>query len=118
MRTQIQRELDRAEEYFLTKLLGDIEHPQIGIKLQLFLNANKINLTDYINEKIVIFESIAKNYMNENGYFNGEQISQALVIKYPILQGLSLPDIKPIELLQVLDYLVGFDTLADWIKNF
>ena len=60
MRNQIQRELDKAEEYILTVLFGDYKNPVLSKKIQLFLIAKGINFEDYINNKEIILELYKK----------------------------------------------------------
>ena len=118
MRSLIQRELDKAEEYILQILFKDIKNPVLSNKVKLFLIAKNINFDDWINHKIMIFEELSQDFMNENGYYNGEKLTKALVLKYPILKGLEIPDIKPIELFKFLNNLIGIEKIGDFIQNF
>ena len=52
MRTEIQKELDRVEEYILNQLFEDIENPVIDTKFQLFLAFKRKTFDEYINECI------------------------------------------------------------------
>ena len=117
MRSLIQRELDRAEEYVLTALFGDINRPKISPKVQLFLVAKNIDFDDFINEKIAIFEEFSKDFMNDEGYYIGEKISKALAIQFPQLNGLNLPNIKPIDLFKMLNQMIGIETIGQAIQN-
>ena len=117
MRNQIQRELDRAEEYVLSTLFGDITHPHISPKIQLFLVAKGISFEDFINEKINVFEEFSKDFMNEDGYYIGDKLSKALITQLPILEGLNIPDTKPIELLKALNQLVGLENIGRMIQT-
>ena len=103
----IQKELDKAEEYVLNKLFGDARNPIISKKIQLFLVAKKIE----------IFEEFAKDFITDDGYFDGEQIAKLLIVQFPELRGLTLPNMKPIELAKTLDNLIGFDSLGNIIQN-
>lgn len=114
----IQKELDKAEEYVLNKLFSNAQNPIISKKLQFILIAKKIDFDKFINEKIEIFEEFAKDFINDEGYFDGEQISKMLTLQFPELAGLTLPNIKPIDLVKLLDNLVGFDSLGNFIQNF
>jgi hypothetical protein len=117
MRNQIQRELDRAEEYVLTALFGDISSPRLSPKVKLFLVAKNISFDEFINEKIDMFETFSKDFMNEDGYYIGERLSKALSIQYPQLQGLEIPDIKPIDFFKAVNQLVGLEKLGQIIQN-
>ena len=117
MRSLVQRELDRAEEYILTALFGDINRPKISPKVQLFLVAKNISFDDFINAKIAIFEDFSKEFMNDDGYYIGDKLTKALTIQYPQLQGLEIPDIKPIDLAKTLNQLVGLEAIGQTIQN-
>lgn len=117
MRNQMQRELDRAEEYVLTALFGDVQKPIISKKIQFFLVAKGIDFDSYINEKIQVFEEFSKDFMNDEGYYIGEKLSKALSIQYPQLQGLEIPDIKPIDFFKAVNQLVGLEKLGQMIQN-
>ena len=117
MRSQIQRELDRAEEYVLTLLFRDIHNPKISNKLRLFLVAKGIDFDEFINNKIDIFEEFSKDFMNEDGFYIGEKITKAITIQFPQLEGLHIPDIKPIELFKALNQLVGLEALGQMIQT-
>jgi len=118
MTNLIQRELDKAEEYIFRKLFGSLENPVISPKLRFFMIAKQINFDEFVNEEIKIFEMFAKDFMDENGYFRGKQISQALILKHPVLTGLELPDVRPLELVEILDELIGFDNIGKMIQEF
>ena len=117
MRSLVQRELDRAEEYVLTALFGDINRPKISPKVQLFLVAKNISFDDFINEKIAIFEDFSKEFMNDEGYYIGEKLSKTLSIQFPQLQGLEIPDIKPIDLFKTLNQLINIESIGQMIQN-
>lgn len=117
MPSRIQRELDIAEEYVLTRLFGSVDNPVISKKLQLVLIAKNINFDDFINEKIEIFEEFSKDFMNEDGYYNGNQLSRALALKFPLLQDIQLPNMKPIELVKMLDSVINLDSIGQMIQN-
>lgn len=117
MRNQIQRELDRAEEYVLTALFGDTSSPRLSPKVKLFLVAKGVSFDEFINEKIDMFETFSKDFMNEDGYYIGERLSKALSIQYPQLQGLDIPDIKPIDFFKAVNQLVGLEKLGQIIQN-
>ena len=117
MRSLIQRELDRAEEYVFNILFGDVNSPKLSPKVKLFLVAKGISFDDFINDKIDIFETFSKDFMNEDGYYMGDKLSKALAIKFPQLQGLEIPNIKPIDLFKMLNDLVGLETIGQVIQT-
>ena len=117
MRSQIQRELDKAEEYILNRLFGDYTNPQISNKIKFFLVAKNIDFETYINEKLQMFEEYSKDFINDNGYYDGEKLSKALITQFPMLQGLSIPDTKPIDLVVALDDLIGLSKLGGLIRD-
>ena len=72
---------------------------------------------EFINEKIDMFETFSKDFMNEEGYYIGEKLSKALSIQYPQLQGLEIPDIKPIDFFKAVNQLVGLEKLGQIIQT-
>lgn len=102
MRTEIQKELDRAEEYILNQLFGDINNPIIDKKLQIYLTFKGLTFDNFINSKIEIFEEVVKNFMREDGFLDGEKISQMISIQYPILSGLNLPSARLIDYVKII----------------
>ena len=102
MRTEIQKELDRAEEYVLNQLFGDLENPAIDKKLQIYLTLKGISFDEFINQKIEIFEEFIKKFMREDGFLDGEKISKVISIQYPILTGLNLPSARLIDYVKIV----------------
>jgi hypothetical protein len=117
MRNQIQRELDRAEEYVLNQLFGDFKNPQISNKIKLLLIAKGINFDDYINEKLQLFEEFSSDFMTEDGYYNGEKLTKAILLRFPQLEGFNMPNIKPIELFKTINNLINLETIGKIIQN-
>jgi hypothetical protein len=117
MQSQIQKELDRAEEYVLTALFGDINKPKLSPKVQLFLVAKGISFDDFINHKIEIFEAFSVDFMNEEGYYIGDKLSKAITLQFPQLQGLEIPNIKPIDFFKMLNNLIGIETIGQIIQT-
>jgi hypothetical protein len=117
MPNRIQQELDIAEEYILTKLFQDVKNPVISKKLQLVMIAKNINFDEFINEKIAVFEEFSKDFMTDDGYYNGNQLSRALALKYPNFSNTELPNMKPIELAKMLDSFIGLDKIGNLIQN-
>ena len=56
--------------------------------------------------------------MKDNGYYDGEKLTKVLLLKFPILEGLELPDIKPIDLLKILDNFINLKQIGNFIQNF
>lgn len=106
MRTEQQKELDRVEEYILNKLFGDIENPRLNENIKLAMKFMGIDFDEFINEKINIFESCAKNFVREDGFLDVEKIEQMIYIKHPELSGLKLPVARPIEYIKLIDLLI------------
>lgn len=117
MPNRIQQELDIAEEYILTKLFQDVKHPVISKKLQLVMIAKNINFDEFINEKIAVFEEFSKDFMTEDGYYNGNQLSRALALKYPNFSNTELPNMKPIEVARMLDNFLNLESIGQMIQN-
>ena len=117
MRNQIQRELDRAEEYVLTLLFGDISKPKISNKLRFFMIAKGIDFDEFINDKIAIFEEFSQDFMTDEGYYDGAKLTKALQLQFPQLGGLNIPNIKPVDFFKMLDKLVGLETIGQMIQN-
>lgn len=117
MRSLIQRELDKAEEYIFTILFKDIKNPVLSNKIRFFLFVKNIDFDDWINNKIMIFEKSSQDFMNENGYYNGEKLTKALTLKYPVLEGIQIPDIKPIDLFKLLNELLCIEQIGQLIQT-
>ena len=117
MRSQIQRELDRAEEYVLTLLFGDIHNPKISNKLRFFMIAKGIDFDEFINSKIAMFEEFSQDFMTDEGYYEGDKLTRALKLQFPQLEGLEIPDIKPIDFFRMLDKLIGLEAIGQMIQN-
>ena len=117
MLTDIQKELDIAEEYVLTKLFGSVEQPIISPKIQLILTAKNINFDEYINLKINIFENVVKDFMKENGYLDGEKVSKVLALNFSFMQGITLPDMRLKELIKAVENFVPLEKLGELIQN-
>lgn len=117
MPNRIQQELDIAEEYILTRLFQDVKNPVISKKLQLVMIAKNINFDDYINEKIEIFEEFSKDFMTDDGYYNGHQLSRALALKFPAFSNTELPNMKPIEVAKMLDSFINIESIGQMIQN-
>ncbi len=118
MRNLIQRELDKAEEYLLKTIFNDIKNPQISNKIKFFMISKNIDFDTYINHKIMIFEEFSQDFMKDDGYYDGKKLTKVLVLKFPILEGLELPDIKPIDLLKILDNFINLKQIGNFIQNF
>lgn len=115
--SDIQTELDKAEEFVLTKLIGNVNNPIISNKIQIFCIMRNIDIPQTINEYINKFEELSKPFMTEEGYYDGKKLSSALALKYPSLTGLEIPTMRPIELFTILDSLIGFDSIGNIIQN-
>jgi hypothetical protein len=102
VRTEIQKELDRVEEYILNQLFGDINNPVIDKKLKIYLTLKGITFDEFINSKIEIFEEFAKKFMREDGFLDGEKLSKVISIQYPILSGLNLPTARLIDYVKLI----------------
>jgi hypothetical protein len=113
----IQRELDIAEEYILNRLFGNAQNPQISNKIKLYLIANNIDFHKFLNEKILMIENMIKPIMLENGYLDGNKISKMLAVYIPDLQGLNLPNLRPIELVQLLDKILNLENIGNLLQK-
>ena len=118
MRNEIQRELDRAEEAILTKLFGNIDNPRISPKLQMAMSIKGINFDEYINEKIELFESLVSDFMLENGYLDAEKIKRVLASKYPALEGVNIPSMRPIDVVNMIDLFFPIENIGKMIESF
>lgn len=118
MRTDIQRELDRAEEEILTKLFGDISSPRISPKLQMAMQIKGISFDEFINEKIQIFESFMSDFMLDDGYIDTQKAKVFLINKYPALEGLNIPPMRPIDLVNLINAFIPLEQLGTMIENF
>jgi hypothetical protein len=55
--------------------------------------------------------------MNEEGYYIGEKLSKAITLQFPQLQGLEIPNIKPIDFFKMLNNLIGIETIGQIIQT-
>ena len=112
-----QQELDMAEEYILSKLFGNATNPVISKKWEAILILKNINYREKINEYLNIFEIFAKDLQKENGYFDGNKTTQLMILQFPYLQGLVLPDIRPIDLARFLDGMINLEKLGAYLRE-
>ena len=120
MEDLIQSELDLAEEYILTQIFGSVENVRLsGVANWLFTQITKgKNFEVFINEYIQKFELIAKGFMTETGYINGNSLTEFITNKATILKGcVNLPSLKPIDYAKMLDGLINFQALGTIIRN-
>lgn len=116
----IQTELDAAEEYILTRIFGSIDDVKLsGVVNWLFTQATKgKNFNSFINETINKFEFLARGFMTETGYINGNSLTEIIVKKAPILNGcVNLPTLKPIDYAKLLDEIINFQALGIILKQ-
>ena len=120
MEDLIQTELDIAEEYILTQIFGSVDNVRLsGVANWLFTQISKgKNFEDFINENIQKFEFIAKGFITEKGYINGNLLTELLIKKAPILNGcINLPTLKPIDYAKTLDSIINFQALGTIIRS-
>lgn len=96
---KIQEELDKAEEYVLNKLFVNANNPIVSSKIQMFCLMHNIDIVELINDKLKMYEDFSKNFMTEEGYYDGKKLTSVLSTKYPTLTGLEIPTMKPIDFL-------------------
>ena len=111
-----QNELDMAEEFVLAKLFGNAQTPVISKKWEILLALKGIDYRQKINDFLFLFEQFAKDVQKDNGMFDGQKISHIIAIQYPQLQGLVLPDIRPIDFFRLVDNLIGLDKIGEIIQ--
>ena len=111
-----QQELDMAEEFVLAKLFGNAQAPVISKKWEILLALKGIDYRQKINDYLFLFEQFAKDAQKDNGMFDGQKISHIMTIQYPQLQGLVLPDIRPIDFFRLVDNLIGLDKIGEIIQ--
>ena len=111
-----QNELDMAEEFVLAKLFGNAQTPVISKKWEILLALKGIDYRQKINDYLFLFEQFAKDVQKDNGMFDGQKISHIIAIQYPQLQGLVLPDIRPIDFFRLVDNLIGLDKIGEIIQ--
>ena len=112
-----QSELDMAEEFVLTKLFGNAQAPVISKKWEMLLALKGIDYRQKINDYLLIFEQFAKDAQKENGMFDGQKISRLMIIQFPQLQGLNLPDIRPIDLARLIDGMINLEQLGVYLRE-
>ena len=113
---KIQKELDIAEEYILTKLIGNTCNPIISSKLKFLLSTFNINIENVINEKLLVFESLSRMYMTEDGYYDGNKLGE-LIGNLLNCEKINLPNIKPIDVAIFIDNLLNIDSIGKLIQN-
>ena len=115
-----QQELDIAEEYILVKLFGSVDNIRLNtVPNWLFTQFSKgKKFEDFINENIQKFEFVAKGFMTDTGYIDGNRVTEMLTNKATILKGaLNLPTSKPIEYAKMLDEIIGFEALGNILRS-
>ena len=117
MTNTIQREIDLAEEYILDKLFGDYRNPQVSNKIKLLLIAKNTDFNSFINQKLLEVEELIKPIMLENGLIDGNKISKMIAVYLPDLQGLNLPNIRPIDLVKLLDKLLNLEKIGNFLQK-
>lgn len=119
MEDLIQTELDLAEEYILVRMFGNLDDIKLsGVANWMFVQVTKgKNFNKFLNEYIEKFEFIARGFITETGYIDGNALTEIITSKAPILQGaLNLPTLKPIEYARMLDEIINFEALGKLIK--
>lgn len=120
MEDLIQSELDIAEEYILTKIFGSIDDVKLsGVANWLFTQFTKgKKFENFLNDNIKKFEFIAKGLMTENGYINGNSLTEIIIKKAPVLNGcINLPTLKPLDYAKLLDEIINFQALGILLKQ-
>lgn len=112
-----QNELDMAEEFVLAKLFGNAQTPVISKKWEILLALKGIDYRQKINDYLFLFEQFAKDVQKDNGMFDGQKISHIMTIQYPQLQGLNLPDIRPIDLARFIDGMINIEKLGAYLRE-
>lgn len=112
-----QNELDMAEEFVLAKLFGNAQDPIISKKWKILLALKGIDFRQKINDYLFLFEQFAKDAQKDNGMFDGQKMSHIMTIQYPQLQGLVLPDIRPIDLARFIDGIVNLEKLGAYLRE-
>lgn len=112
-----QNELDMAEEFVLAKLFCNAQTPVISKKWEILLALKGIDYRQKINDYLFLFEQFAKDGQKDNGMFDGQKISHIITIQYPQLQGLVLPDIRPIDLARFIDGMVNLEKLGAYLRE-
>ena len=114
----IQSELDKFEEYILTKIFGNINNLQCSKVIQLYLMSKNIKLEQFINNKIQMFEAFISDYMTSDGMVEGDRLTKYVIEKYPALKGcITLPSLKLSEYAKIVDEIIGLDAVGHIIRN-
>ena len=114
----IQSELDRFEEYILTKIFGDVNNLQCSKVIQLYLMSKNIKLEQFINNKIQMFEAFISDYMTSDGIVEGDRLTKYVIEKYPALKGcITLPSLKLSEYAKIVDEIIGLNAVGHIIRN-
>lgn len=78
----IQMELDMAEEHLLTCLFRDANNPQFNNTAKSFLMMSGKDPVSILNNSISQFETIVRPFLKENGYVDGNKLSQLIEIRF------------------------------------
>ena len=114
----IQSELDKFEEYILTKIFGNINNLQCSKVIQLYLMSKNIKLEQFINNKIQMFEAFISDYMTSDGIVEGDRLTKYVIEKYPALKGcITLPSLKLSEYAKIVDEIIGLNAVGHIIRN-
>lgn len=117
LRSDIQRELDRAEEYILEKLFGSAENIEISNNLKMIFALKGIDFNKTVNHYIEVFESFMTNFMLENGFLDVEKLEKVISIKFPILQGLKLPTARLIDFIKEIEKIIPAERIGEIIRK-
>lgn len=116
-KSDIQRELDKAEEYILEKLFGSVEDIKVTKNLELVFAFKGIDLNKEINKYIKIFEDFMSNFMLEDGFLDVEKFEKVICIQFPILHGLNLPSARLIDFIKEIEKIIPFEKIGAVIRK-
>lgn len=116
--SEIQKELDKFEEFVLTEIFGDIHNPKISKNIQIALTFKGTSFDNVINLGINKFEEYIKNYLCENGFLDVKKILDILSIKFPFLSTLNPPPVRLIEVAKIIDQVFPLKIIGEIIRKF
>ena len=76
-----------------------------------------IDFDSCVNMAINYFENSIKPYFKENGLLDGENISNLIANKIPILQGLKIPDMRLKDMIKILEQFLPVEKIGLFIQN-
>ena len=101
MQSLQQTELDLFEEHVLSCLFGDAHSPKVSSFIGTFLAFQGKSLEGVLNNAITSFERFAAPLLSDNGFVDGDKLSN--VVQQIFGQQVALPDFRLIDISKAVE---------------